>query len=241
MNGNSSEGNEVKGWDEDGWNEDEFPRSALTEKMLHQILHSPFQRVTRPKKKNDNQVKERAEVEAPDVQSNGSSKKKKQSKSKEKSEEKKEKIKEENFEEEAEEKIEDEEEEVISGTSSPIEPKEDAKRKRRTNRACVTCKKDHASCDNNRPCKRCLDRGIADSCEDATVKVYPSKRSENTKNNTNNDINHHHNNNTNNNAHAQTTNQSKIALSNRRKQRTSENDGEGSSESAPKKTKNENN
>lgn len=34
-------------------------------------------------------------------------------------------------------------------------------------KACATCKKDHLSCADQRPCPRCVQRGIADTCKDA--------------------------------------------------------------------------
>lgn len=46
------------------------------------------------------------------------------------------------------------------------------RRRRNTSVACVNCSKWHVSCDSNRPCKRCVSKGLKDTCVDA-----PRKRS----------------------------------------------------------------
>ncbi|CAL9728318.1 transcription activator of gluconeogenesis Ert1p [Monosporozyma unispora] len=65
------------------------------------------------------------------------------------------------------------------GVAPPVEPITNSKkktkdtkprRKKNTNVACVHCSRCHLSCDSNRPCRRCVDKGIADSCIDAPRK-----------------------------------------------------------------------
>ena len=41
-----------------------------------------------------------------------------------------------------------------------------ASKKRRASKACVYCNRSHMSCEDSRPCKRCIDRGIAHLCKD---------------------------------------------------------------------------
>ncbi|KZP34366.1 hypothetical protein FIBSPDRAFT_846473 [Athelia psychrophila] len=40
----------------------------------------------------------------------------------------------------------------------------DGPRKKKANRACFHCQKAHLTCDDTRPCQRCIKRGIADNC-----------------------------------------------------------------------------
>jgi len=40
------------------------------------------------------------------------------------------------------------------------------KRYTRTKKACIYCARSHMSCEESRPCKRCISRGIADLCKD---------------------------------------------------------------------------
>ncbi|PRP74081.1 hypothetical protein PROFUN_08705 [Planoprotostelium fungivorum] len=42
--------------------------------------------------------------------------------------------------------------------------------------ACTNCKRDHASCDSGRPCKRCVQRGVADSCFNGESRKRGPKR-----------------------------------------------------------------
>ena len=70
-----------------------------------------------------------------------------------------------------------------SGTSTPIKPasssagtpasaaggssKDSASGKRKkANRACLHCQKAHLTCDDSRPCQRCVKKGLAESCMD---------------------------------------------------------------------------
>ncbi|TIA73381.1 hypothetical protein E3P92_01636 [Wallemia ichthyophaga] len=39
-------------------------------------------------------------------------------------------------------------------------------KKKKTARACEGCQKSHLTCDDNRPCSRCIKRGLADQCRD---------------------------------------------------------------------------
>ncbi|KXN70430.1 hypothetical protein CONCODRAFT_39447, partial [Conidiobolus coronatus NRRL 28638] len=43
-------------------------------------------------------------------------------------------------------------------------------RKKKTSRACNNCQKSHVTCDSNRPCNRCVQRKLADSCKDGKRK-----------------------------------------------------------------------
>ena len=45
-------------------------------------------------------------------------------------------------------------------------PTLDAKKKKRITKACEYCNRSHMSCDEGRPCKRCIDRGISALCRD---------------------------------------------------------------------------
>ncbi|PWA01093.1 hypothetical protein BB558_002828 [Smittium angustum] len=44
-------------------------------------------------------------------------------------------------------------------------------RPKKTSRACFSCQKAHLTCGNERPCQRCIKKGIADSCKDGRRKV----------------------------------------------------------------------
>ncbi|ODV79420.1 uncharacterized protein CANTADRAFT_50969, partial [Suhomyces tanzawaensis NRRL Y-17324] len=43
-------------------------------------------------------------------------------------------------------------------------------KRKKTNRACNHCHRAHMTCDTNRPCKRCIQRGLDATCEDAPRK-----------------------------------------------------------------------
>lgn len=58
---------------------------------------------------------------------------------------------------------------TIATTKTSKEQK--PRRKRKTNVACVHCSRCHLSCDSNRPCGRCVAKGIADGCVDAPRKT----------------------------------------------------------------------
>ncbi|KAF8839472.1 hypothetical protein BDN67DRAFT_905456 [Paxillus ammoniavirescens] len=53
-----------------------------------------------------------------------------------------------------------------SGDSSSQHPRKnrDGPKKKKANRACAHCQKAHLTCDDSRPCQRCIKRGIAGSC-----------------------------------------------------------------------------
>ncbi|CAN6597778.1 transcription activator of gluconeogenesis Ert1p [Trichomonascus vanleenenianus] len=51
-----------------------------------------------------------------------------------------------------------------------ISPRTGKPKRRKANRACVHCQRTHLTCDNNRPCERCVMRGLADTCRDGTRK-----------------------------------------------------------------------
>ncbi|KAJ2847539.1 Transcriptional regulator of nonfermentable carbon utilization [Coemansia brasiliensis] len=44
------------------------------------------------------------------------------------------------------------------------------RKKRKTVRACNHCQKSHLTCDDSRPCARCVKRGMADTCVDGARK-----------------------------------------------------------------------
>ncbi|KAK5963276.1 Ert1p PWA37_004990 [Arxiozyma heterogenica] len=46
------------------------------------------------------------------------------------------------------------------------------RRKKNTNVACIHCSRCHLSCDSNRPCRRCIDKGISETCVDAPRKRH---------------------------------------------------------------------
>ncbi|KAL5037296.1 hypothetical protein BDV3_006813 [Batrachochytrium dendrobatidis] len=47
------------------------------------------------------------------------------------------------------------------------------KKRRKVAQACVHCKKAHVSCEVSRPCRRCIKKGMSDSCVDAPRKIVP--------------------------------------------------------------------
>ncbi|KAG5421049.1 ERT1 [Candida metapsilosis] len=56
-----------------------------------------------------------------------------------------------------------------NGTANATNPTTRQRRKK-TSRACNHCHKAHMTCDPGRPCKRCIQRGLAQTCEDAPRK-----------------------------------------------------------------------
>ncbi|KAJ7072149.1 hypothetical protein C8F01DRAFT_1102747 [Mycena amicta] len=56
-----------------------------------------------------------------------------------------------------------------SPNSAQVPPRtrgRDGPKKKKASRACVHCQKAHLTCDDSRPCQRCVKRGIADSCSE---------------------------------------------------------------------------
>ncbi|KAJ4483231.1 transcription activator of gluconeogenesis ERT1 [Lentinula aciculospora] len=51
-----------------------------------------------------------------------------------------------------------------SGPDSASKKARDGPKKKKANRACFHCQKAHLTCDDSRPCQRCIKRGIANSC-----------------------------------------------------------------------------
>jgi len=45
-----------------------------------------------------------------------------------------------------------------------------SKKRKRVSKACIHCRKSHLSCDEGRPCQRCIKKGLGDSCEDGEQK-----------------------------------------------------------------------
>lgn len=56
-----------------------------------------------------------------------------------------------------------------NGKSEP-EAKDKPARRRKANRACSHCQKAHLTCDDSRPCERCVKKGLADTCTDGARK-----------------------------------------------------------------------
>lgn len=52
-----------------------------------------------------------------------------------------------------------------TGHGETVKPK-----RKKTSRACSHCQKSHMTCDSNRPCTRCIQRGLSTTCEDAPRK-----------------------------------------------------------------------
>ncbi|EAU91042.1 transcription factor [Coprinopsis cinerea okayama7 len=53
--------------------------------------------------------------------------------------------------------------------SAPSQPQKKARegpKKKKANRACFHCQKAHLTCDDSRPCQRCIKRGIANNCRE---------------------------------------------------------------------------
>ncbi|TFK73916.1 hypothetical protein BDN72DRAFT_886655 [Pluteus cervinus] len=49
-------------------------------------------------------------------------------------------------------------------TTQPARKPRDGPKKKKANRACFHCQKAHLTCDDSRPCQRCIKRGIASNC-----------------------------------------------------------------------------
>lgn len=49
-------------------------------------------------------------------------------------------------------------------------------RRKRVTKACVQCQRSHLSCDSARPCQRCLNKGIANLCQDVKQRKRGKKR-----------------------------------------------------------------
>ncbi|KAJ3254349.1 Transcriptional regulator of nonfermentable carbon utilization [Boothiomyces macroporosus] len=62
-----------------------------------------------------------------------------------------------------------------SGMEINSPPPSKAKR-RKVSKACVSCRKAHVSCDDNRPCTRCVNKGLADQCRDEPRTKPPDSR-----------------------------------------------------------------
>lgn len=60
----------------------------------------------------------------------------------------------------------------IDPSTNDNKDKRRSRRKKNTNVACIHCSRCHLSCDSNRPCKRCVDKGISDTCIDAPRKRH---------------------------------------------------------------------
>ncbi|KIJ49658.1 hypothetical protein M422DRAFT_225584 [Sphaerobolus stellatus SS14] len=56
------------------------------------------------------------------------------------------------------------------GSSSANGAHKAAQKKKKANRACFHCQKAHLTCDDSRPCQRCIKRGIGDKCTEGIRK-----------------------------------------------------------------------
>lgn len=67
--------------------------------------------------------------------------------------------------------VKPEEPQIASTASNVVISERTGKPKRRKAvRACIHCQRTHLTCDNNRPCERCVHRGFAESCVDGVRK-----------------------------------------------------------------------
>ncbi|KAJ2926770.1 hypothetical protein H1R20_g10332, partial [Candolleomyces eurysporus] len=53
-----------------------------------------------------------------------------------------------------------------STASQPPRKAREGPKKKKANRACFHCQKAHLTCDDSRPCQRCIKRGIANNCKE---------------------------------------------------------------------------
>ncbi|KAG8970022.1 Transcriptional regulator of nonfermentable carbon utilization [Tulasnella sp. 419] len=53
---------------------------------------------------------------------------------------------------------------VSSGDATMADQQAASTKKKKANRACCHCQKAHLTCDDSRPCQRCVKRGMADTC-----------------------------------------------------------------------------
>ncbi|CAO1613009.1 unnamed protein product [Parajaminaea phylloscopi] len=56
------------------------------------------------------------------------------------------------------------------GNGTPNQAKKAAAKKKKANRACAACQRAHLTCDDARPCSRCVKKGIGDQCTDGKRK-----------------------------------------------------------------------
>ena len=53
---------------------------------------------------------------------------------------------------------------------------EPPKKRRKVSKACVYCRRSHLTCDDGRPCQRCIKRGIAGLCKDEPISIPKQPR-----------------------------------------------------------------
>lgn len=58
----------------------------------------------------------------------------------------------------------------IESMNHTNQPRTGKPKRRKATRACVHCQRTHLTCDNNRPCERCIARGLAETCRDGVRK-----------------------------------------------------------------------
>ncbi|KAI9598954.1 hypothetical protein BDF19DRAFT_429629 [Syncephalis fuscata] len=76
----------------------------------------------------------------------------------------------------------------MASNSSDLKGKKKGTKRRKVAHACVYCRRSHMTCDEGRPCQRCLKRNIG---------IYSQNSASNTQNNTSNSSNSHNNSNSN--------------------------------------------
>jgi hypothetical protein len=67
----------------------------------------------------------------------------------------------------------------VSATESALNtgtPQEVKKKRKRVTSACIYCQRSHMSCDESRPCKRCVSRGMSELCRDGKRRRRGRKR-----------------------------------------------------------------
>ncbi|CDS10967.1 hypothetical protein LRAMOSA03231 [Lichtheimia ramosa] len=59
---------------------------------------------------------------------------------------------------------------LVNTASMPNETRKPVQRKKKAARACIHCQKAHLTCDDSRPCQRCIKRDLASTCTDGARK-----------------------------------------------------------------------
>ncbi|RDW75320.1 putative transcription activator of gluconeogenesis [Coleophoma cylindrospora] len=60
---------------------------------------------------------------------------------------------------------------VIAAAKPKLDPKDPSRpRRKKARRACFACQRAHLTCGDERPCQRCIKRGLADACQDGVRK-----------------------------------------------------------------------
>ncbi|KAL3421614.1 C6 finger domain-containing protein [Phlyctema vagabunda] len=73
----------------------------------------------------------------------------------------------------AQQKLEpgEENDSIVMATKPKLDPKDPLRpRRKKARRACFACQRAHLTCGDERPCQRCIKRGLADACQDGVRK-----------------------------------------------------------------------